>query len=79
MIWIKTQKGDLIECSEIKVKQLGTIQCIIINQNNFTLGEYNNEEEVKKIISRIQDIILYRETKFYEMPERKIPNVENSD
>ena len=73
MIWIKTQNGDLLECSAIKTKKISEIQYRMTNQDNEILGEYSTLKDTQDIVNRIHSLIIYNGVMYFEMPERKIP------
>ena len=76
MIWIKTQdKMALVECSMVRIHGVTTTQYQILSDRNVILGEYNNKEESKEIISNIEHAIQFKEV-VYNMPERKLKHEE---
>lgn len=54
MIWIETDRKDLVECSMIRINQMTPTQIALVNQNGFPLVETRNHEEALQILEKIK-------------------------
>lgn len=54
MIWIETDRQDLIECSMIKINQVTPTQFILVSQNGIQLLETRSHDEAVKIIEKVK-------------------------